>query len=107
MKKRRQAVARLSALEVDRGQTVPLGEGHCTLFLHQGKCFAVGSTCPHQNAPLHGAIIRDGQIVCRRHGYRFDAATGECLTTGGYGLPVFATEIEGDTVYVAYWEADG
>ncbi|HLK56151.1 MAG TPA: Rieske 2Fe-2S domain-containing protein [Chthonomonadaceae bacterium] len=108
MRKVRVAVAKVSELTPDTGRIVPLGEdgGECALFLHQGHCYAVGSLCPHQNTPLEGAPACTGTVTCRRHGYRFDLKTGDCLTLGGYGLPVYETSIEEDTIYVSYWEYD-
>ena len=53
-----------------------------------------------------GLHVEAGVIVCTRHGYRFDLKTGDCLTVGGYGVPVFPVEIVGDTVYVSVWEYD-
>ena len=46
------------------------------------------------------------QPRCLIHGYRFDPSTGDCLTVGGYGLPVFAVDVDGDTVFVSVWEYD-
>lgn len=92
----------------DCGKIVALGDdgGECALFYHQGRYYALGSLCPHQNAPLEGAPAIDRTVVCRRHGYRFDIKTGECLTIGGYGLPVFEVEIEDGIVYVSCWVFD-
>ncbi len=107
MRKVRHAVAAIHDLEPDIGKVVPLGKGgECALFLHNNQVHAVGSLCPHQNARLDGAPVEEGQIICRRHGYRFDLKSGDCRTVGGYGIPVFAAEIEGDTVFVTVWEYD-
>lgn len=106
MRKVRYAAARVEEIVPDTGKICPLGEdgGECAIFLHGGRYYAVGSLCPHQNSPLEGARAQDGQVVCLRHGYRFDLKTGDCVTLGGYALPVFEVEVEGDTVFVSYWE---
>ena len=107
MRRARYAVAKTGDIAPDLGQVVKLGQtGECALFYHDGKWYATGSVCPHQNALLEGAPIEDGAIVCLRHGYRFDLTTGDCLTIGGYGLPVFPVDVEGDTVFVSVWEYD-
>lgn len=106
MRKVRYAVARTDELLPDTGKVVPLGAGSCTLFYHNGRYYAVGSLCPHQNAPLDGAPARNGEIICRRHGYRFDLKTGDCLTIGGYGLPTFEVHAEEETIFVTTWEFD-
>ena len=103
----RMAVASLSDIEPDKGKIVELGEGgDCTLFLHNGQVFAVGSLCPHQNAPLDSAPVENGQVICRRHGYRFDLKTGDCRTIGGYGIPTYKVDIEGNTIFVTFWQYD-
>ncbi len=105
MKKVRIAIGNESEFNKTSGQVVTLGEGgECALFYDDGKWFAVGSLCPHQNASLEGAEVEEGAVVCKRHGYRFDLKSGDCLTVGGYGLPVFAAELSGGILYISYWE---
>ncbi len=109
MRKIRFKVASENEVEEDLGKIVPLGEdgGTCALFRHQGRYYAVGSLCPHQNASLQDAQIDEtGQVVCLRHGYRFDLKTGDCTTLGGYGLPTFETSVENGEVFVSFWEYD-
>jgi len=107
MRKARYAVAKTGDIVPDTGTIVRLGSsGECALFCHKDRWHATGSLCPHQNAWLEGAPVEDGAVVCQRHGYRFDLATGDCITVGGYGIPVFPVDIEGDTVFVSVWEYD-
>lgn len=116
MRKVRYAAGRLSELTIDVAKTVPLTKeveteanrsgsssdgGKCTLVLTGGKVYAVGSLCPHQNAPLDGAKVEGGRLVCRRHGYCFDLKTGDCTTIGGYGIPVYETEVDHETDIVS------
>ena len=106
MRKARYAVAQTADILPDTGYVVKLGAdgGECALFYHLGRYHAVGSVCPHQNASLQNAPIERGRIICRRHGYAFDPQSGDCLTVGGYGLPVYAVDVENDTIYVSLWE---
>ncbi len=108
MQKLRFEVGKVSELTPDRGKIVPLGETdmECLLVLHEGKVHAVGSLCPHQNAPLHGAPVQKGQVLCMRHFYCFDLKTGDCTTIGGYGIPVYEVTIEDDTIFVLTWDYD-
>jgi nitrite reductase/ring-hydroxylating ferredoxin subunit len=107
MRRARYAVAKTADIAPDRGTIVRCGDaGECAVFQHEGRWYATGSLCPHQNAPLEGASVERGEIVCNRHGYRFDLKTGDCVTIGGYGLPGFPADVEGDTVYVSVWEYD-
>ena len=108
MRKAVYPVANLADLTPDQAHVVPLGSdgGECALVLHDGQVYAVGSLCPHQNAPLNNAPVEDGCLVCNRHGYRFDLRSGDCVTLGGYGLPTFPVHLDGDTVCVSVWEFD-
>lgn len=106
MRKVQYAVARLEELQEGRGLLVNIGQDGtlCALFLSNGRVWAVGGLCPHQNAPLQDAPLENGLVVCRRHGFRFDLRTGDCRTLPGYGLPVYETDVSDSTVYVAVWE---
>lgn len=42
--------------------------------------------CPHAREDLAKAMIADGVITCPRHGWRWNAEAGECLTPGGLQL---------------------
>ena len=106
MRKVRYEVGRRAELTPDVGRVAAIGDdgGQCILALHGGRCHAVGSLCPHQNATLDGAAIENGQIICKRHGYRFDLKTGDCRTVGGYGLPTFPVTEEDGKIFVDVWE---
>ena len=108
MRKVRVAAAMVEDIPPDLGKVVALGDdgSQCALFLNEGTWYAVGSLCPHQNSSLEGAPACAGVVTCQRHGYRFDLKTGDCLTVGGYGLPVFTVSVENDIVFVNYWEYD-
>jgi UDP-MurNAc hydroxylase len=43
--------------------------------------------CPHLKADLtRFGVIEDGVLTCQMHGWRFDLASGRCLTAEGYPL---------------------
>lgn len=44
-----------------------------------GRLLAADVACPHKGARLSAGCIRDGELVCPYHGWRFDAA-GACLS---------------------------
>jgi len=117
MKRVRIPVTYTSELEPDVVRLVPIRSilnpdetcqpsrvGECALVLHKNRIYAVGSVCPHQNAPFTGAKIEKGKIVCPRHSYCFNLKSGECATIGGYGIPTFPVEVENGIVYVQVWE---
>ena len=42
-----------------------------------GEYFCVEDVCTHDGGPLGEGDLDDGQLVCPRHGARFDVRTGE------------------------------
>jgi nitrite reductase/ring-hydroxylating ferredoxin subunit len=67
----------------------------------KGTVYAVEPECPHQGAPLTGALLKDGvHITCQRHGYRFELKTGTCRDFPQFTLKVYPVCIEGDDVLV-------
>lgn len=44
-----------------------------------GRLLAADTACPHKGARLTAGCLRDGELVCAYHGWRFNAA-GECLS---------------------------
>jgi len=54
------------------------------VFNISGEIFAIADTCTHDDGPLGDGEVVDHQVVCPRHGARFDLRTGKALT-----LPAF------------------
>lgn len=50
------------------------------LFNLAGHLFAIGDVCSHDQAPLGEGELDGEQIVCPRHGARFDLRTGRALS---------------------------
>lgn len=48
---------------------------------------AIIAACPHKTAPLVAAEVRDSAVTCRRHGVRYDLATGEPVDLGRLSYP--------------------
>lgn len=64
-----------------------------------GALFAVDRACPHQGFGLEEGRLEAGALTCDWHGWRFDLATGTCLT-GGEDIRSYSTAIRGTDLYV-------
>jgi phenylpropionate dioxygenase-like ring-hydroxylating dioxygenase large terminal subunit len=51
-----------------------------------GRPGALEDRCPHRNAPLTAGRVRDGELECAYHGWRFDPG-GACLRVPGLASP--------------------
>lgn len=47
------------------------------LFNIAGQVFAIGDVCTHDNGPLGDGELEGHEVICPRHGARFDLRTGE------------------------------
>ena len=71
-----------------------------------GTYLAVEDVCSHDGQPLTDGPIENGQIVCPRHGARFDLNTGEptCMPATS-GISTFEVKVEDGEILVRPREA--
>ena len=50
------------------------------IFNIAGTLYAIGDTCTHDDGPLGDGELVGFQIICPRHGARFDVRSGKALT---------------------------
>ena len=66
-----------------------------------GALRAHSTVCPHWLGPLGEADVVDGAVRCPWHGWRFDVASGRCLTRPGARLrPPPSVTVADDAVWV-------
>ncbi|GGN08546.1 Rieske (2Fe-2S) protein [Halarchaeum nitratireducens] len=63
------------------------------------------NNCPHESQRFDrgdGAPMRDGEIICPKHGSLFDRCTGECDNgeAAGTTLPSVDVAVDGETIYL-------
>jgi 3-phenylpropionate/trans-cinnamate dioxygenase ferredoxin subunit len=72
------------------------------LFNVDGKFYAIDDVCTHDGGPLAEGQLNGCEIMCPRHGARFDVRTGKALCMPAVEpVAVHATEVRGDDIYVA------
>jgi 3-phenylpropionate/trans-cinnamate dioxygenase ferredoxin subunit len=50
------------------------------IFNLAGRFFAIGDICTHDNGPVGDGEIEGDEIICPRHGGRFDIRTGKATS---------------------------
>jgi 3-phenylpropionate/trans-cinnamate dioxygenase ferredoxin component len=50
------------------------------VFNVSGKYYAIGDICTHDDGPLGEGELDGHEIICPRHGARFDIRSGKALT---------------------------
>jgi nitrite reductase (NADH) small subunit len=66
-----------------RGEVVPArgadGEEVAVVRLLSGQVCILADRCPHDGGPLSDGFVEGDRLVCSRHQWEFDPATGERL----------------------------
>jgi 3-phenylpropionate/trans-cinnamate dioxygenase ferredoxin subunit len=75
-------IAPLADLPPGERLFVELDKKPIVVFNLAGKVFAIGDVCTHDNGPLGDGEVEENEIICPRHGARFDVRTGKAM-----GLP--------------------
>jgi 3-phenylpropionate/trans-cinnamate dioxygenase ferredoxin subunit len=66
-----------------------------------GHCYAIADVCTHDGGPLGDGDLDGHEIICPRHGARFDVRTGAVLAFPAI-MPVasYPVKVEGEDVCV-------
>jgi 3-phenylpropionate/trans-cinnamate dioxygenase ferredoxin component len=80
--------ASLEFLEIAPADQLPVGERlfidvggkSIVIFNLAGGLFALGDVCSHDNGPVGDGEIEENEIICPRHGARFDIGTGKATS---------------------------
>jgi nitrite reductase/ring-hydroxylating ferredoxin subunit/Fe-S cluster biogenesis protein NfuA len=76
-------------------------DGEKVLLYRNGAVVScMRNACAHLGLPIHDGLVEDGIITCPFHGFRYDLASGECLTAPEVQLQPHAVRIIGDKVEV-------
>lgn len=71
------------------------------VFNDNGTIYGLEADCKHMKAPLvRGGVVADGIITCKWHNWKYDMATGKCLTIDKVKLKKYDVEIADETVYL-------
>ena len=73
-------------------RVIDVDDTEIAVFNLEGEYFAIEDVCTHDFGTLTGGCLEGGQIMCPRHGARFDIRTGEALTPPAYE-PVATFEV--------------
>ena len=63
--------------------------------------YALANECTHDSAPISDGKLKKTEVMCRRHGARFDLKTGAVTAPPALvPLDTYEVKIEGDDVFV-------
>jgi len=80
---------------------VEIGDVSIVVFNIAGKLFAIGDICTHDDGPLGDGELDGHQIICPRHGARFDVRNGKVLSLPAVvDIPTYPVRITEDDIEV-------
>ncbi len=93
-------VAKVTDLEPDWAIEVRVKGATYALCNAGGKIHALSGECPCTGGPLGFGSVREGQLVCPWHGWRFDPQSGVMEYDDSISIPTYAVKVVGDDIYV-------
>ena len=73
-------VAAASDVPVNEVRVVECAGRSLALSNIDGEFYAIDNVCTHDGGPLGEGRIRNGRVICPRHGAAFDAKTGRVIS---------------------------
>lgn len=94
-------VARISDIPEGKLKGFEVGFNRFVIAHTADGFFALADECSHDSAPIADGRVRGSEIMCTRHGARFDVKTG-AVTAPPAIVPIdtFPLKVEGDDIYV-------
>lgn len=97
----KERVAAVSDIPVGEVRAVQCGARSLAVSNIDGTLYAIDNRCTHDNGPLGEGRLRNGRIICPRHGAAFDAKTGRVLSLPAVrNVQAYEVTVDGDDVCV-------
>jgi len=95
-------VARTSEVKEHEVLAVMTRGGSVALTRVNGEICAFQNICTHDDNPLDDGAMEGEEIVCSRHGARFNVRTGKvCRMPATEDIEIYPVQIAGDDVLVS------
>ncbi len=78
------------------------------IFNLAGTYFAIGDVCSHDNGPVGDGEIEEYEIICPRHGARFDIRSGEATSLPAVvDIPSYPVRVVDGTIEIGLPKVEG
>jgi 3-phenylpropionate/trans-cinnamate dioxygenase ferredoxin component len=66
-----------------------------------GELYAIADVCSHDDGPVGEGALEGYEIICPRHGARFDIRTGKVLALPAFvDIPAYPVRVIGDQIEI-------
>jgi 3-phenylpropionate/trans-cinnamate dioxygenase ferredoxin component len=90
-------VGRASDVPEGRAEVFDVEDRKIAVFRFEDGFYAIEDICTHDGGPLAEGEIEGHEVICPRHGARFDIRTGAALTLPVESYPV---RVDGNELYI-------
>jgi 3-phenylpropionate/trans-cinnamate dioxygenase ferredoxin subunit len=94
-------VGHASDVPEGRPEVFEVEDRHIAVYRLTDGFYAIDDICTHDGGPLAEGDVEDDQVICPRHGARFDIRTGAALTLPAV-TPVdsYPVRVDGNELYI-------
>jgi 3-phenylpropionate/trans-cinnamate dioxygenase ferredoxin component len=95
-------VATIDEVPLGGSKLVEVADVRVALFNLAGTIYAIEDVCTHDGGPLvEGTVVNGCEVMCPRHGARFDIRTGAALSFPAFeATNSYAVRVEGNEVWI-------
>jgi 3-phenylpropionate/trans-cinnamate dioxygenase ferredoxin subunit len=94
-------IAPLSELPNGERLFVEIADRPIVIFNIAGRFFAIGDVCTHDSGPLGDGDLEGYDIVCPRHGAKFDVRTGMATQMPAVvDIPAYPVQVREGNIFV-------
>jgi len=94
-------VAELAEIPVNERIFLEIDEMQIVLINLAGELFAVGDVCTHDDGPAGDGELDGYELICPRHGARFDIRSGKATRAPAFtDIPYYPVKIEAGKVFI-------
>ena len=80
---------------------VEIDDLEIVVFNIAGEYFAIGDICSHDDGPLGEGLTDEYEVICPRHGARFDIRTGKANSLPAIvDIPAYPIRVVGDQIEI-------
>ncbi|MBN1266930.1 MAG: Rieske 2Fe-2S domain-containing protein [Anaerolineales bacterium] len=94
-------IGKEAELRAEERVLIQIEDREILLIQHEGDFYALANLCSHDGEALGDADVEDGEIICPRHGARFNLSSGAATGLPAVvGVPVYQVKIEDGAVFL-------